>query len=327
MARVFSINGIQFVETGQHSTFVNGTQFVEFASPSSNVRKERHVNAQTLTLDGALTATTTMVNLTDASGLPTDGDYKISVGEEIMNVTSRTANALTVQRAYDDTASTTHSDSSSVILIATRDSMTRLMRDALGCDWLNQSVPQQPLVTASDFSWVNQGTSSTIDNDWGGITLVSQSASPHSLRCLVQTAPSQPYTISAKIDLGVGSKQGVSGSHAGVLLRESGTGKIETWCLRGDNTISWFAWSSATAYANTVADMDYEISHGGMWLRFEHDATDISVHASVDGINWKQHGIRAKGTYFTTDADQVGFYHANYGSDGQMIHLKAWLAE
>lgn len=288
------------------------------------MRRERNVNSLLLSLDGTINSTQTTINVSGAADLPSDGDFRISTGNEIMKVVARTGNTLTVVRGQEGTSNTSHSNGQNTIVIITKNGFDQMIKDAFGPDYLSMEAPHRLSVTSSDFSWVNQGTSSVQDDSWGGITIKAQNAGPHSLRCLVLSAPSQPYTLVGRVDIGVNSKKGTLGSFGGLLLRESSTGKIQTLSPRAINTLSWFAWNSATSYAATISNIDFHISYGYMWQKFVHDGTDISAYISADGLNWHWIGTISKTARFTTDADQVGFYFANYGDNNQMAHLRAW---
>lgn len=292
------------------------------------MRRERHVNAQNLTLSGTINDTATSLTVNNGTALPSEGDFRISIGTEIMRVTARSANTVTVDRGQDGTSTANHSSGASIILIATKNSVEQQLLDSFGPQaWMSSNNVFHNLTTSNTFSWVNQGTSTVQDETNGSITLFGQSASPHSLRCLVKSAPGQPYDVVAHCHLGVDKLQGVTGSMAGILLRESGTGKLETLTMRSDNTFSWFAWNSPTSFSATVTTTDLEIDPSGFWLKFTHNGTNISAYLSADGINWIQRGDRSKSTFFTTDADQVGIFHANYDSDGQYISFRSFRAE
>ncbi|MBN83318.1 MAG: hypothetical protein CMJ70_24560, partial [Planctomycetaceae bacterium] len=66
--------------------------------------------------NGAVTITATTITLTDASAFPDDTPFDVSVGSEVMQVTSVNGNELTVVRGSGGTTAAPHSDASLVVL-------------------------------------------------------------------------------------------------------------------------------------------------------------------------------------------------------------------
>jgi len=101
--------------------------------------------------------TNTSIVLTDATSLPSEGDFNISIESEIMLVTHRTANTLTVVRGTDGTSGASHTGGQAAQVIATKTGVDKVMCDA---GLLCAATPNRLSVTAASFSWINQGTSS-----------------------------------------------------------------------------------------------------------------------------------------------------------------------
>ena len=77
-------------------------------------RYERIVNNIATTLNGAINDSVTSVTVTDGSSYPSEGDYRILVDTEVMQVTARSSNVLTVVRGVDGTTAASHADASNV---------------------------------------------------------------------------------------------------------------------------------------------------------------------------------------------------------------------
>lgn len=287
------------------------------------MRRSRFINAESLTLDGTINSSATTVNLTDATSLPSNGDYNITIENEIMLVTERTGNSLTVVRGQDDTLSAAHSTGSSVQVIATKTGMDKLIYDA---GFICNANPKRLSVEAADFSWINQGTSSLSDNAWGGITMTTQNAGPQSLRVAYVSAPSEPWTFIAHVDIGPSAEGGPSGSHGGIILSDSGSSRLESMSIRPLD-YSWFRWNSSTSFASTVGGHDLQIAPGGVWLRWVNNGTTIQPFASMDGENWFQMASALSKTAWlsTNGPDRIGFYYANHQLDGEKMNLNAWI--
>lgn len=291
------------------------------------MRRTRFVNAQTLTLGTALqNATETSVVLSDASSLPAEGDFNITIGSEIMLVTHRVSDTLTVVRGVDDTIGTSHSSGANVHVIATKTGMEKIIYDS---GLPRAANPTNLTVSAADFSWDNQGSSTLDDATWGGLVLAANPAGgSHNMRIAYFNAPTEPWTLTANIGIPASTEYGVNGSHAGLILGESSSTKWETVSLRNDSGLSWWRWNSVTTYASTVGGVDFQTPPiGGQWMRWVNDGTNIQAFVSVDGVNWLHLASAASKTaWLSTDGPEyLGFYYSNHQLDGESINLNAWL--
>ena len=229
------------------------------------MRRTRFVNAQTLSLGATINAATTSVLLSDASSLPSEGDFNITIASEIMLVTHRTTNTLTVVRAQDGTNSAIHNNGATVQVIATKTGMDKVEGDA---GLLLSTNPTNLTVNTANFSWSNQGTSSLVQNSSGGIAMLTQNASPHSLRIAYMSAPSEPWTLTGHVEMGPGSEGTATGSHAGLILGDSGTTRWETIGYRLDSSFNWWEWGSPTSFGSTTSTCDLGMCPEGIWMRW-----------------------------------------------------------
>ena len=193
------------------------------------VRRERIVNNEQTSLSGAISASVLSITVVTGSVYPTEGDFRILVESEVMLVTARSGNVLTVVRGVDGTSGATHSDAVSVNTILTAGGLSQLMDDVMAGPSARNPLRlldgSNTTLTSSDFSWVNQGTSTVVDDAGGGITMKVPETSG-GFRMQVMTAPSTPYTITAKFVVGPGFTWSTDGSIMGLILRESSTGEF-----------------------------------------------------------------------------------------------------
>ena len=287
------------------------------------MRRTRFVNAQTLELATTVNSTATSIVLTDATSLPAYGDFNITVENEIMLVTHRTANTFTVVRGEDGTSGASHTSGLEVQVIATKTGMDAIVRDA---GLLCPTYPTNLSVNTVNFSWSNQGTSSLVQNDWGGISMLTQNSATHSLHIAYMSAPSEPWTLTGLIDLGPQAEGDTAGSHGGLILGDSGSTKWETIGLRVNSGINWWEWNSPTSYASTIGSYDWGLSRP-VWMRWVNDATNIQPFISMDGVNWLELGTAQAKTAFlnVNGPDRIGFYYSNHQTDGEICNLNAWL--
>lgn len=68
-------------------------------------------------LNGAITAAATSLTLDSGAALPATGDFRIRIGDELMLVTARASNVLTVTRGIEGTTATSHADEAVVKMV------------------------------------------------------------------------------------------------------------------------------------------------------------------------------------------------------------------
>jgi len=289
------------------------------------MRRTRFLNAISgLTVGTSINATNTTLDVLGASALPAEGDFNLFCDAEIMLATHRTGNSVTVVRGVDGSTGASHDSAVAVTTGATKTAMDKIKCDAgFNCG----ANPNSLTVNTANFSWANQGTSSLIQNTWGGITLQTQNAASHSMRIAYISAPSEPWTLTAKVKLPPTSENGVSGSHGGLILGDSGSTRWETLSARLWSGFSWWRWNSETNWANSAADHDLEILPTGAWMRWVNNGVTIQPFVSIDGENWLQMASSlSKGAWLNVNGpDQIGFYYSNHQTDGELFNLDAWL--
>lgn len=157
------------------------------------------------------------------------------------------------------------------------------------------------------WAWVNQGDATEATTDERiSITRAVTTGSGESLRILKKAAPSTPYVITAALFAQFG---GTTNQGAGLLFRESSSGKIVGFCLhtRSLNALQIFCWTNPTTYGGSNPLND-EVAHIGfpIWLRIADDGTNRIYSYSVDGVNFAERYREARTTFLT--ADEVGFF-------------------
>jgi hypothetical protein len=84
---------------------------------------EQFANQVSSTLNGALDASTSSVIVASATGFPTSGQFSILVENELMTVTSVSAETFTVTRGAESTTATTHAHGITVKHVLSKRSM------------------------------------------------------------------------------------------------------------------------------------------------------------------------------------------------------------
>ncbi len=295
-------------------------------------------------LDGAINDSVTTITVDSAMGF-TGGNFRIHIDDEIMKVTAVSGLDFTVTRAQEGTTAASHSDAATVrhILtagaIADHDQNDLVIRDTYanrptagksgrvflptdgvfiehdnGSTW-DKCGPIWPMTPpqVSDLpTWVNQGTSTAIDNK-GAIYLEAERSAGESLRAIVKSYPSTPFTVEmAFIDLHMASSSG-SSAFAGLCIRDSATSAMQVY----GTSMNMFLESAGKNYTNasTISGGITGWSGSGVgkqfysmpvWIKYEDDGTNRKISFAVDGYSWAE-AVSLTNTDFLTP-DQIGIF-------------------
>jgi beta-xylosidase len=135
---------------------------------------------------------------------------------------------------------------------------------------------------------------------------------------VLESTPSSPYSFTAKCTFNMLPSDF---QNAGIMLRESGTQKF---AYHGYNANAGqatpLAWNfkvsngDSTGLTANVLQEKPGMGLGPVWLRVQRTGSVVNFSRSFDGLNFTQVSSTAATTFFTTDADQVGFYVSNNSS-------------
>lgn len=326
------------------------------------------------TLSGSYTSGGTSLSITaagsGATALPaTAGDYYLVVepgtaNEEVFKVTARSTLTLTVVGAQAGTSAANHSSGAEIKgPIWTADGIEQMRQntvgsltvsafDALsgnggytqvrltdglytalwnGSSWdyyFRDRKVTRPLV--ANFTAVNlSGT--TTSSASGAINLYAP-AGTDNIRMYMDSPAGTAWTRTLTFIPGMISANYTS---AGMVLRESGTGKLKTWAISNEATAGFDSsiisnlYSNPTTYTSgsTPTARGYNFGSGQpVTLRIVSDATNLSYFLLPDGITPVQLGASvARGTGFTSAPDQVGFFvNANNANMDSYITAISW---
>ena len=296
-------------------------------------RREQLLNDASTTINGTINDTVTTITVTDGSIFPADGDYRLLIEAEIVLVTARSTNDLTVVRGVDGTTATSHTDTTGIGTILTAGAIDQHMDDVTA--GYSDRYPFRILdedgntLTSSDFTWVNQSTATVSDDDWGGITMTTDTLSGDNMRILKRAAPSGAWTMTMFCLFGPGYNNGggASSSYISALVRESDTGKLGVIEARIGGSYLTRRYNSPTSYNSQQAIMDFGSDR--TWFQIEDDTTNLYFRCSSDGINFFETASYARAT-FMTDAgpDEIGFLvNSDGGSNSQLYHIQSWIVE
>lgn len=152
----------------------------------------------------------------------------------------------------------------------------------------------------SGWSWVNQGTSTLVDNASEQVLIGGPTGSGANLVARARSAPATPYTATARIRAISPAKIYMS---AGIGLRNSTTGRIITFDLLASPAGATFR----VAKFNTSVSFNSEYTSitfpyfSDLWLRISDDGTNIKFFWSSDGIYWTEFYSVGRTDFMTPD--------------------------
>ena len=253
----------------------------------ATLKYEGNATFQEGTVGSDYTSGGTSLVLTSTHGgrFPANGDFWIRIDSEILKVTARTSDTLTVVGAQDGTSAANHSTGATV----------RWVLDLSALDQLRQDIHQTGAIASASaekagnlyltnnslyllrdtgaaftyfgplwkmtpppsagWSWDNQG-SSTIDSTNGYEYLSAPKTGATAISVRYRTAPSTPYTITAAFLFDIsGMPPGSSGtklnSGIGLCFRDA-AGKLIDWRMATDASGPGFItskWTTATSFS------------------------------------------------------------------------------
>jgi hypothetical protein len=302
---------------------------------------ERFANNATTTVNqvGGIDNSTDPVTftVTSAASFPSSGNFRIIIDSEIMKVTSVSGNNLTASRAQEGTVIHKHDHLANVYHIFTAEAITQASYDTIQSgqyaqlpaspergrlyipnndqDWqVGQAsgwTPVGPLIPMtkpdnSAYSWVNQG-STTVTQTGHKIILSGNNSTFGNRFARMKAALTPPFRYTLIFTSTI--KDFTSNSAAGIVQRESGTGKSITF----EQSYGTGFIKIGVLYFNTLASFNtmlygwnsYSPPKFLRFLQVYDDGTTVYYNYSYDGLTWET--LFSRGRTSTITADQIGF--------------------
>jgi hypothetical protein len=281
--------------------------------------REQSINNGTTTLNGAIDSSQTSITVTSGAVFPATGNFRIKISNEIMLVTARSTNDLTVVRGYEGTSAASHGDLTTATLILTADSHDRFGKDNHVL-WGYSSLPPlnklvgtdgSTILTSSDFTWNNQGGASVADAG-GTIALRAPPSSGNNIRTLYRPTPAPSWTLIAAIKaVCFADDGGTQNPQIGVVLRQSTSSKLFTFGFNRQSTVAMRfgldKWTNDTSFSSTPWKVTNPVFHGELaWFKITDNNTNLVFSISNDGLEWHQIFSEARGTFMTLNGGVTG---------------------
>ena len=271
-------------------------------------RRAQIINAADTTLNGAINASTTSVVVTDGSIYPSEGDYWITIEDEILKVTARSTNTLTVVRGQDGTTGASHSDGSTVSAIITETNLINYIGESVS--WNRHGNVQSEwagrfrilddtgaILGISDFTRNGPSTAQVAENPDGSCTIQPNAIGIVSMQLMERAQPSTPYTVTCHMLMTNPTTVGTSGNYVALGLKESTDDDYIVILSRTLGNIAWSTWTSKSAFNATINPIEWFGGANDIWMRITNDGTTMEAFVSNNGRNWTSLGTQAVGTF------------------------------
>lgn len=275
--------------------------------------------------------TQTVIEVNDGSVFPASGHYRLMFGPdgETLHCTGRTGNNLTVVRGIEGTTAVSRLAGTPVRMIYTVGGVNRLFADNVSL-WGRQPVmgiyaDDGSVLTASSFTWLNQGSTTAVDQG-RSILMTVPPASGTNMRGLLRSAPSTPYSYQAAFRQ-VGFRQGnTTIPYFGVGFRQSSSGRFVTATFLMDaqspERLAVINWTDPTSSGSEILSRsNWGVTGSELWVRWGDDGTNLTFHLG-DGLNWFQIYSVSRTAHLTvTGPDQIMWLGSNFNSGSAWPYL------
>lgn len=289
----------------------------------SDANKELFADDAYTTLASDITSGSTTLSVHDAANFPTEGNFRIRIGNELMLVTSVSGTTFTVTRAIESTTASSHEEGSLVVAIVTAGGMEQFLKDNIlyyGHKPLYHSLTDENgnVLTASSFTWVNQLAATATDVN-GTIHTVHPTAASMSENLLAYSAPATPYTVTFGLRPFIRRSFASGFPHFSIGWRDSSTGRLSLLVgvgITGHNYYYFYSLNNATSFSATKGTGFYPGIMEEDFIRITDDGTDFTWEHSVDGgVNWYEIFTESR-TAWTANPNQWVFGGSQDGHTG-----------
>jgi hypothetical protein len=240
---------------------------------------ERISNNASTTLNGTINNSTTTIVVTNATGFPPSGNFRIIIGGELMLVTGVSGNTFTVTRGIEGTAPASHASGLNITHILTAGSMFQLLAE-------NGGGPTTTL-TVSDFTQHNF-TDAITTNGTGSVLLeIPAQVSGGQYQWL--TRPWTTGSVTLCFDQFFPGKHLMNSVVWGIGFLETSTHKVACLGTNSDETDTRKFWSFNTQlpyYSYASGEQSLIPIPPRFWMRISNDGTTVMFEVSYNGVDF-----------------------------------------
>lgn len=286
---------------------------------------EQLVNNYSSTLGSSINNSVTTLTVASATGLPTDKNFRIKIGDEIMLVTGVSGTTLTVVRGAESTTAASHTSGDKVRAIVTAGGLKQLLVDNIPCYGDQYQIGKFQDNTDSDielgdFTQINWNSAQgDADAEMSGgvikMELPCHDIGGPNLQGLALSTPATPYAAILRFRYPT-DVDWLSANFQAIIMagfRASATGRSQYITLR-DATLAVWGYNDETSYVGSYRTIQNWLTNcDDLCVKLEHDGTNINYYWSGDG------GVHFNKVY-TEPATGLGNFF-----NGETINQIAWV--
>jgi hypothetical protein len=318
---------------------------------------EKYSNNAFTTLVEAIDATSdpSIFTVSNTSGFPSSGNFRVIIDSEILIVTNVSGSLFTATRGAEGSPIQAHAIGAGVRHIFTAGSLNQILSDNIQTG-AYASMPSSPsrlgqmyvptddnVIMVSDGSnWLPYGPIYPIQRpDLSGMTqinmtgatfnqtafsaqLVNTNTTSGSRRGAVKSTITAPYKIT--LIYSQTTSLTTSDRSAGLWIRDSGTGKLITFEIAMSFArIGVHQWNSATSFNNSPMAWT-STEYTGAWLKYLQiydDGVNHKFNWSIDGVYWLTVYSQSR-TSWLASPNQYGFH---CGENPQTVNFLSFKEE
>ncbi len=187
------------------------------------------------------------------------------------------------------------------------------------------------VLTASDFTPINQGDSTLTDYASGGLRLTVPKNSSLNVRLYKKSAPTPPYKLTVQVPRWLLAWNGTTqAGNVGIGFRGSSSGKFYTIQYAGTGVVSGAWWNSPTSWAGGPSAFRLRVGDS-VWFQIEDEggAGDLIFRYGIDGVHWDQLYRDDRDTFITGGPDEIHLYIItwNVAVNTQRAIFSTWIEE
>lgn len=264
-----------------------------------------------------------MATITTINGSDTITSSRAVINTNFSNVNSGLPTSMTVSAFNTETTSGTLNPNGRTT-VCLSDSIYAVIWSGSSWEYYTQGMRCYPMSSTEAATWVNQGTATFTTSAPVLYLEGPNGGNGVNLRGLVRSLPATPFTVIAAVRL-LAFGGNTNNTKGGLILRESGTGKLVSFGIGAAGAVTTDAYASATSTSSIASQVSSMLNGAIEWLKIADNGTNRVLSFSHDGIQWMQFDSRTRSSNFTTAPDQIGIFidpWNGYGNCG--IQIISW---
>jgi len=300
--------------------------------------REQIVNDAFTYLYGAIDDAVTAMTVMNASQFPSGGNFIVAIDSEIIQVVAVTGSIFTCVRGCENTIAAAHNNGAVVAHILTSGSILQHVRNDVPL-FADVAVPLSNhlvdvsgnVLTASDFTPINQGDSTLSDYASGGLRLSVPKNASLNARLYKKSAPTPPYKLTVQIPRWLLAWNiTTQAGNVGIGFRKSSSGKFYTIQYAGTGVVVGAWWNSPTSWEGGPTALRLR-TDDSVWFQIEDEggAGDLVFRYGIDGVHWDELFSDDRDTFIPGGPDEIHLFATTWSVavNTQRAVFSTWIEE